>query len=166
MNQVLGTTAGNALEVREAIDFLTGAARDARLAQVTLALAAELLALGGLAPTRAAACSRRPRARTGRAPSASRHGGRPRRPEGGAAPRLRRLPRARWCIAVPAPRAGVLAAMDTRAIGLAIVALGGGRRAPATRSTRASASRSCGRWAAACSGQPLPRCMRRRVPPD
>jgi thymidine phosphorylase len=27
MSQVLGTTAGNALEMRDAIDFLTGAAR-------------------------------------------------------------------------------------------------------------------------------------------
>ena len=28
MNQVLGTTAGNALEVKEAVDYLTGARRD------------------------------------------------------------------------------------------------------------------------------------------
>ena len=40
MDQVLGTTAGNALEVREPIDYLTGAAREPRLHEVTLALAA------------------------------------------------------------------------------------------------------------------------------
>ena len=49
MNAVLGSTAGNALEVRESIAFLTGAARDARLLEVTLALAAEMLVLAGLA---------------------------------------------------------------------------------------------------------------------
>ena len=49
MNQVLGSTAGNAVEVREAIDFLTGAAREPRLLQLTLALAGRMLWLGGLA---------------------------------------------------------------------------------------------------------------------
>ena len=48
MNQVLGRTAGNAVEVRESIDHLTGAARDERLREVTLALSAELLVLGGV----------------------------------------------------------------------------------------------------------------------
>ena len=48
MNQVLGRTAGNAVEVRESIEHLTGDARDERLLEVTLALSAELLALGGL----------------------------------------------------------------------------------------------------------------------
>src|SRR3954447_3197001 len=43
MSEVLGTTAGNALEVREAIDHLTGARRDDRLHEVTLALAASVL---------------------------------------------------------------------------------------------------------------------------
>jgi thymidine phosphorylase len=33
---------------------------------------------------------------------------------------------------VPAPRAGVLQACDVRALGLAVVALGGGRRTPGT----------------------------------
>ena len=45
MNQVLGTTAGNALEVAEALAFLTGGARDPRLAEVTQALTAEALVL-------------------------------------------------------------------------------------------------------------------------
>ena len=48
MNQVLGRTAGNAVEVRESIEHLTGDARDERLLEVTLALSAELLVLGGL----------------------------------------------------------------------------------------------------------------------
>ncbi len=48
MNQVLGRTAGNAVEVRESIDHLTGAAADERLVEVTLALSSELLVLGEL----------------------------------------------------------------------------------------------------------------------
>ena len=49
MSQALGYHVGNALEVRECIDFLTGRRRDARLHAVTSALAAEMLVLGGLA---------------------------------------------------------------------------------------------------------------------
>ena len=54
MDEVLGTTAGNAVEVRESIDYLTGAAREPRLHEVTLALAASLLEQGGLADDEAA----------------------------------------------------------------------------------------------------------------
>src|SRR3954449_9124341 len=43
MDRVLGRTAGNALEVREAIDALTGAEADPRLIAVTLELSRELL---------------------------------------------------------------------------------------------------------------------------
>ena len=73
MNQVLGRAAGNAVEVRESIDHLTGAARDERLLDVTLALCAEVLVLGGLAarrghgPRRCAAA----RSRAARRPSGS-----------------------------------------------------------------------------------------------
>jgi thymidine phosphorylase len=51
MDRVLGRTAGNAVEVRESIDHLTGAASDERLREVTLALSAELLVLGRVEPT-------------------------------------------------------------------------------------------------------------------
>ncbi|MDD9899385.1 MAG: thymidine phosphorylase [Alphaproteobacteria bacterium] len=49
MNSVLGHTAGNVLEVKEAVDVLTGKEPDARLYGVTAALVAELLVAGGLA---------------------------------------------------------------------------------------------------------------------
>ncbi len=43
MSQVLGETMGNALEVVESIEFLSGKNRNARLYEVTMSLAAELL---------------------------------------------------------------------------------------------------------------------------
>jgi thymidine phosphorylase len=49
MNQVLGRTAGNAVEVAEAIDYLKGKDIDARLHEVNLSLTSELLVLGKLA---------------------------------------------------------------------------------------------------------------------
>ena len=64
MDRVLGRTAGNALEVREAIDHLTGAASDPRLLEVTVELCRELLR------------ARRPRRRTTRRRGAARRGGR------------------------------------------------------------------------------------------
>ena len=84
MNQVLGRTAGNAVEVRESIDHLTGAASDARLREVTLALCAELLVLGGLHSDLDAA-----RARGRRAALEQRRGGRALRADGRRAGRTR-----------------------------------------------------------------------------
>src|SRR5271167_382390 len=53
MNEPLASAAGNAVEVQNAVDYLSGE-RDARLHEVTLALGAELLALSRLAPDVAA----------------------------------------------------------------------------------------------------------------
>jgi thymidine phosphorylase len=58
MDEVLGTTAGNAVEVREAIDFLNGSAREPRLHEVTIALAAALLEQAGLQEDGRAAAAR------------------------------------------------------------------------------------------------------------
>ena len=56
MDQVLGRTAGNAVEVREALGVLTHPREaEPRLVEVTLALCATLLRLGGLHPDDAAA---------------------------------------------------------------------------------------------------------------
>src|SRR5690606_23431190 len=55
MNEPLASAAGNALEVRNAVDFLTGAHQDRRLREVTLALAIELVAMAGLSADPAAA---------------------------------------------------------------------------------------------------------------
>src|ERR1700677_4376066 len=61
MNEPLASAAGNAVEIRNAVDYLTGARRDKRLDRVTIALGAELLALSGLAsdPDAGAAALRR-----------------------------------------------------------------------------------------------------------
>ncbi|MCP3675233.1 MAG: thymidine phosphorylase [Gammaproteobacteria bacterium] len=49
MNQVLGNTAGNALEIIETLDYLTGEYREPRLHEVIVELGAELLLLSGVA---------------------------------------------------------------------------------------------------------------------
>ena len=51
MNEPLASAAGNAVEIRNAVDYLTGARRDERLHRVTIALGAELLALSALRTT-------------------------------------------------------------------------------------------------------------------
>ena len=130
MNQVLGRSAGNALEVREAIDFLTGAEREPRLLELTLALAAHALVLGGLAPSLPAAHQQAAAALdSGRAAEhfarmvAGLGGPRDVLAAGGAG-----LAEAPVLIDLPAPRDGYVSGMDTRAIGIAVVALGGGRQ--------------------------------------
>ena len=130
MNQVLGRSAGNALEVREAIAFLTGAEREPRLLEVTAALAVRLLVLGGLASDAASANQHVQRALAGGA--AAECFARMVAGLGGPVDVLKagadQLPQAPVQRPVPAARSGMLAAMDTRALGLAVVALGGGRR--------------------------------------
>ena len=48
MDEVLGRAAGHAVEVRESIDYLTGASRDSRLHEVVFTLATAMLALAGI----------------------------------------------------------------------------------------------------------------------
>jgi thymidine phosphorylase len=52
MNSVLGHSAGNAVELIEAIEYLRGDYRDARMHKITLELVAEMLILGGKAADR------------------------------------------------------------------------------------------------------------------
>ena len=130
MNQVLGWTAGNALETREAIDFLTGAAQEPRSRVLTLALAAEALHLAGLAPTREAAHTRAEHALTTGA--AAERFAQMVAQLGGPGDVLHdaQLPTAPVQRPVPAPRDGFVTQIDVRALGLAVVALGGGRVRP------------------------------------
>jgi thymidine phosphorylase len=158
MNAVLGTSAGNALEVRESVDFLSGRAREPRLLEVTLASAGQLLHLGGLAPSPADG-ERRARVALDSGAAAERFA---RMVAGLGGPRdmLQRgaalLPRAPLQRPLPSPRDGVVAAMDTRAIGLAVVALGGGRaRAGDTIDLRVGLSDVRGVGARVARGEPL-----------
>lgn len=49
MNEVLGHTVGNSLEVQESVDFLNGGYQEPRLREVSLALTGEMLILAGCA---------------------------------------------------------------------------------------------------------------------
>ena len=132
MNQPLAPCAGNALEVRCAIDYLTGYRRPARVHEVTLALAAQMLVLGGLAGDTAQACAKLNAALDSGA--AAERFARMVRALGGPADLIdapeRHLGRAAVSLPVAAPRAGYVTRIDCRALGLAVVGLGGGRRRP------------------------------------
>jgi thymidine phosphorylase len=129
MNQVLGRSAGNAVEVRESIDHLTGAVGDPRLREVTLALSAELLRLGGVEPDEESARAAAERALDG-GQAAERFGAMVAE-LGGPADLVERpddhLPGAPVTVAAEPAGAGTVASVDVRKIGLAVVGLGGGR---------------------------------------
>jgi thymidine phosphorylase len=128
MNEVLGRTAGNALEIDEVIRYLRNEQREPRLDSVVLSLCAEMLIATGVEPDRTAATQRCNDAVTsGRALEilgnmVAALGGPPDIIENSekhlaAAPVVR-----------PIHVAGYLTTVDTRGVGNAIIELGGGRR--------------------------------------
>ncbi len=135
MNQVLGHSCGNALEMREAIDFLTGSYRDARLLEVTCALGSQMLLIGGLATDVNDARRQLDSALTSGA--AAERFARMVSALGGPADLIERpelyLPAATVQTEVVAPQSGWLSGMQTRNIGLFVIELGGGRRRAADR---------------------------------
>ncbi|WGG49538.1 thymidine phosphorylase [Rugamonas sp. DEMB1] len=132
MNESLAPYAGNALEVRGAMDYLTGRSRPARLHEVTMALCAEMLVLGKLADTEVAARAKLQAALDSGA--AAERFARMVAALGGPADLIEQpdlyLEKAPIVLPVPAPKAGYAASTDCRGIGLAVVSLGGGRRRP------------------------------------
>ena len=132
MNESLAPCAGNAIEIRCAIDYLTGRNRPARLHEVTHALAAEMLLQGRLASDVADARQRLLQALDSGA-AAERFA---RMVAGlGGPPDLleqpdRHLARAPVVVPAPAPRGGFVSAVDCRGLGMAVVQLGGGRHRP------------------------------------
>jgi thymidine phosphorylase len=130
MNSPLAWSAGNALEVREAIDFLKGTKRHERLNAVIMALASEMLVLGGLVPNRA----------EGRGMAAAVLD------SGEAVERFSRMVAGqggptdlvdhyeKYLQSAPLSRPvltdapGIVTAIDMRSVGLAVVHLGGGRQ--------------------------------------
>ena len=129
MNQSLAPCAGNAIEVRCALDYLSGKHRPERLHEVTLALCVEGLVAAGLAAN-AGEARRRLQASLDSGAAAERFA-RMVRLLGGPADLFERpdayLAQAPVVVELPAPRSGIVAGFDTRALGLAVVALGGGR---------------------------------------
>ena len=129
MNQVLGRNVGNAVEVAEAVDYLTNISRDARLHEVVMALAGDMLHLGRLAASPEEGREKAVRALE----------------SGDAAERFSRMVFAlggpsdfverKDDYLKPAPvrkpcypsRPGRVAGVDARAVGVAVIELGGGR---------------------------------------
>jgi thymidine phosphorylase len=129
MNQVLGDSCGNALEVLEAVDFLNGTRREARLLKLTRTLCADLLVLGQLAPDMTEALKKVDHALE--SGEALERFARMVHALGGASDFCERpghyLAPAPVLIEVPALQSGWVSGMATRAIGLEIIHLGGGR---------------------------------------
>jgi thymidine phosphorylase len=129
MNQSLAPCAGNAIEVRCALDYLTGKHRPARLHEVTLALCAEGLVSAGLAANADEARVKLQACLDSGA--AAERFARMVRLLGGPADLIERpdayLATAPIVVDFVAPTSGVVTAFDTRALGMAVVALGGGR---------------------------------------
>jgi thymidine phosphorylase len=130
MNEVLGTTAGNAVEINESVRYLRGEHREARLDEVTLELAAEMLMIGGVESDRETALSRVDAAVT--SGDAAERFGRMVAGLGGPADFVEKykkyLPKAQVVLPVTAGARGYLAEVDTFAVGNAVIMLGGGRR--------------------------------------
>ncbi|PWE56128.1 thymidine phosphorylase [Metarhizobium album] len=132
MNQPLADAAGNAVEMRNCVDFLKGLKGGTRLETVVLAFAAEMLVQSGLAISPADGELQAVRAlQSGRAAEIF---GRMVHALGGPADFVERseayLPRAPVEIAVTAERDGWLSACNARDIGMSVIELGGGRRLP------------------------------------
>ncbi|MFD1484605.1 thymidine phosphorylase [Lacticaseibacillus baoqingensis] len=127
MNQPLGITIGNSLEVAESIALLKGRGPQ-DVHQLLVAQAAQMLKLGGKTPSLEVAMGMVEDAlKDGRAAKAFKQliqaqGGDPR-----VVDDPRRLPQATHKVAVKAAASGVVTAMDTKALGTAVMQIGGGR---------------------------------------
>lgn len=132
LRTVLGSCVGNAVEVIEVVEFLRGRHRDQRVLDLLLEIVAEMLVMGGVVDDL----------------DAGRQLARSRLDDGSAVDRFDRmiaamggptdftstahdhLPAANVVRAVEADRPGYVSGTDPRAIGDALVGLGGGRKRP------------------------------------
>ena len=132
MNSVLGTTVGNALEVKEALRYLQGEKADQRLDDVTMALCVELLINSGLAKTESEAKIKlRQSITSGTAydyfiKMAIELGAE----KGIVENFIEKGPQAHHIEPIYAPREGYISSIDTRKVGLAVIIMGGGRTIP------------------------------------
>jgi thymidine phosphorylase len=131
MDEPLAKTAGNAVEVLHAVRYLRGEGRDPRLHEVVLTLGAELLLISAITTSRQEA--RRLLQEALDSGKAAERFQKMVRVLGGPNDIIdspsRHLPRAPVERAVYGP-SGHVAKIDTRALGLAVIELGGGRRKP------------------------------------
>ncbi len=132
MNQSLASAAGNAVEMAYAVDYLTGRRREKRFHEVTVELSAEMLVLGKLAANIDEARAKIENAiSSGKAAEVFQ---RMVSALGGPADFLEKhrehLQAAPVTRAVHAERSGIVQSVATRDIGVAVVALGGGRTRP------------------------------------
>ena len=131
MNQVLGTTAGNALEMIETVKYLTGVQREPRLHQVVCKLATAMLINSGISQNQEQALAKIEHAlSSGEAAEVfdkmiAALGG----PNDYLENPWKSMQRAKIVREVLAPEHGYISAMQTRAIGMAIVGMKGGRTA-------------------------------------
>jgi thymidine phosphorylase len=128
MNEVLGTTAGNAVEIAESMRYLRNEQRDLRLDEIVLALTAEMLLAGGLEDDRdvaRAACDEA--VSSGRAAEVF---GRMCAGLGGPVDFVENFDKYLPAAAVQRPvfARGFLTSVDTRAVGNTVIELGGGRQ--------------------------------------
>jgi thymidine phosphorylase len=132
MNQVLGTSAGNALEMYETAKYLTGKQREPRLHKVVQSLASAMLINTNLASTEKDAHDKIEQVlRSGLAAEVfdrmvAALGG----PTNFIEKPWDSMTKANVIVEVKAAQHGYIAAMDTRAVGMSVVGLGGGRTAP------------------------------------
>lgn len=133
MNSVLGTSAGNAVEVAETVAYLTNPTKaDKRLHAVVMALAGEMLLTGQLVATAVAGQAKAEQALF--SGEAAEIFARMVAALGGPTDFLMRpehyLPKASVVTPVYPAQAGYVSAQETAAIGRLVVALGGGRVHP------------------------------------
>lgn len=130
MNTVLGTTAGNGLEVMEAIEFLINPEKaDTRLKEATLRLASAMIHLAGKAHTPEDGLEKAVRALdSGQAAEifqimVAEHGG----PGDLLTRYTHHLSTGPYSVDIPCLEDGVVTGHNARAIGMVVVGLGGGR---------------------------------------
>ena len=132
MNPVLGTSAGNAIEMYETVKYLTGKQREPRLHKVVQALATAMLVNTKLASDEQDAHKKIDKVlSTGLAAEVfdrmvAALGG----PKNFVEKPWDSMTKANVIVEVKASQHGYIAQMDTRAVGMSVVGLGGGRTAP------------------------------------
>ena len=132
MDQPLADAAGNAVEVVYAIDYLTGARRQPRMHEIVMALCSEMLILGKLATSQKAARAKLQSALDSGAAAekfdqmVAGLGG----PRNFIADPWKHMKKAATQQSIMSAKSGTVTAIDTRAVGMVVVALGGGRTRP------------------------------------